>query len=365
MEFFHTNISSQAKENVNKVLDSTFVSAGKMAELFEKELTNRLGFVNPISLNSGTSALHLALAVAGIGPRDEVILPAQTFIATGLVILMQGATPVFADIQLETGNIDPESIRAKITRRTKAIIPVHWSGYPCDLDEINQIASEHGLAVIEDAAHALGAVYKGMKVGAISRFTAFSFQAIKHLTTGDGGALCFLNEPDFNKGKRRRWFDIDRDNSIPSILGEREYDASDLGYKYHMNDVAAAIGLGNLKEINSILDHHRKLGKLYYEGLKNIPGLQLMRHKNDRESSWWFFQALVNDREGFIRRLKEDGIPASVVHLRIDSNSVFGGIRRELVNQEKFNDLQVSLPVHNGIKEEEVNQIIETIKHGW
>lgn len=365
MNFFNTNISSQAKENVSKVLESTFVSAGTVAEKFEKELADQLRIVNPISLNSGTSALHLALVLAGIGSGDEVILPAQTFIATGLVILMQGATPVFADIQLDTGNIDPVSLRSKISSRTKAIIPVHWSGYPCDLDEINQIALEHGLVVIEDAAHALGAFYKGRPIGSISRFTAFSFQAIKHLTTGDGGALCCLNGHDFFIGKRRRWFDIDREKSIPSILGEREYDATDLGYKYHMNDLAAAMGLGNLNETQAILEHHRKLGKLYYEGLKNIPGLQIMNYKNDRESSWWFFQILVKNREGFIRRLKEHGIPASVVHLRIDSNTVLGGIRRELVNQSKFNDLQVSLPVHTGIKEEDVIGIIETIKYGW
>src|SRR5262249_43887055 len=160
---------------------------------FEQELATTLGLIRPVAVNSGTSALHLALEVAGVGSGDEVILPAQTFVASGLSILMCDAAPVFADIQPFTGNIDPGSVRAKITARTKAIMPVHWGGYPCDMDEINAIARGHDLAVIEDAAHALGAIYKGRPVGALSRFTAFSFQAIKHLTTGDGGALCCLD----------------------------------------------------------------------------------------------------------------------------------------------------------------------------
>jgi perosamine synthetase len=365
MNFFNTNISEKAKEYVNKVLDSTFISAGNMAEQFEKELSVRLGLVNPVSVNSGTAALHLALSIAGIGPGDEVILPAQTFIATGLVILMQGATPVFADIQLETGNIDPVSVRIKITSRTKAIIPVHWSGYPCDLDEIHQIAAEFNITVIEDAAHALGAFYKGKPIGSISQFTAFSFQAIKHLTTGDGGALCCLIDSEVNKAKRRRWFDIDRENSVPTILGERKYDASEIGYKYHLNDISAAMGLGNLEDIQAILNHHRILGKLYYEGLRDISGLKLMQYSNDRESSWWFFQLLVENREGFILRLKEYGIPASVVHLRIDNNSIFKSNQKELINQTLFNSLQVSIPINTSINLNAATKIVEIIKQGW
>ncbi|MEM3101651.1 MAG: DegT/DnrJ/EryC1/StrS family aminotransferase, partial [Candidatus Nitrosotenuis sp.] len=263
MEFFNTHISEKSIRLVNEVLRSGFISAGRMADEFEKELSRRLGLVNPVTVNSGTSALYLALALAGVKPGDEVIVPAQTFIATGLVVLMHYAKPVFADIQYETGNIDPNSIREKITERTKAIIPVHWGGYPCDMDEINEIAKEHNLAVIDDAAHALGATYKGKPVGSISRFTAFSFQAIKHLTTGDGGALCCLNEDDYQEAKKRRWFDIDRENAKPSILGEREYDATHVGYKLHMNDISAAIGLGNLEDFHLSLKRRREIADYY------------------------------------------------------------------------------------------------------
>jgi perosamine synthetase len=365
LSFFHTNISDKSVELSGSVIKSSFVSAGKMAEQFEKDLTSNLGLVNPVTLNSATSALHLALAVAGIEKGDEVIIPAQTFIATGLVVLMQGATPVFADIQIDTGNIDPLSIKEKITSKTKAIIPVHWSGYPCDMDEINKIAKGNNLIVIEDAAHAIGAKYKGKAIGTISDYTAFSFQAIKHLTTGDGGALCCLNNDNYYNAKRRRWFDIDRDNSSPSILGERVYNATNIGYKYHMNDIAAAIGIGNLNTLPKILIHHKKLASIYSNGLKNIPGIELMNYKNDRESSWWFYQIKVNQREGLIRKLQEKGFPASVVHLRIDKNQVLGGTRNELVNQNEFNEKQLSLPIHMGLTEENVHSIIEEIRKGW
>ena len=157
MDFFHTSVSPRAIELVNETLQSTFLSEGRRVKEFELALESRLGIRHPVALNSGTSALHLALVLAGIGAGDEVILPAQTFVATGLAILMQRAVPVFADIDPLTGNITAAGIAAKISPRTRAVIPVHWAGYPCDLDEINSLAATHGFAVIEDAAHALGA----------------------------------------------------------------------------------------------------------------------------------------------------------------------------------------------------------------
>lgn len=365
MNFFYTHISSQAKESVNRILDTTFISAGKIAEQFEKELEAVLKLQNVVTVNSGTSALHLGLNVAGIKEGDEVIIPAQTFISTGLSVLMQRAVPVFADIQVETGNIDPESIKGKITSRTRAIIPVHWGGYPCDMDEINVIASNYNLKVIEDAAHALGASYKGKPIGTLSDFTAFSFQAIKHLTTGDGGALCCDKNEDYQAAKQKRWFGIDRENSKPSILGEREYDVSELGYKYHLNDYAAALGLANLNDITGILNRHRDISNIYRKGLDKVPGLTLLKYNSDRQSSYWIFTILVQRREDFIRKLSSCGIPSSVVHLRIDKNSVFGGVRKELINQEKFNEFQLSLPVHSELTDEDINYIIETIKKGW
>ncbi len=365
MEFFHSHISAKAITLATQVLQSGWVSEGRMVEAFEEALTTSLGLTNPVAVNSGTSALHLGVALAGVQPGDEVILPAQTFVATGLVVLMQYATPIFADIQYKTGNIDPNSIREKITDRTKAIIPVHWGGYPCDLDEINAIAREYNLAVIEDAAHALGATYKGQPIGTISPFTAFSFQAIKHLTTGDGGVLCSHQQSDYHRAKTRRWFGIDRVNSRPSILGEREYDISEIGYKYHMNDLAAAVGLGNLADFLPRLKRCREIAAIYRSELQNVPGLELLDYQDDRESAYWLFTVLVERRGDFIEKLKDCGIPTSVVHLRIDKNSVFGGLTSDLSNQEKFNQSQVSIPISDLLTDLEVEKIIQAIRKRW
>jgi perosamine synthetase len=365
ISFFHTHISPSAVELANQVLRSAWISEGVMVKRFESALCERLGLRNPIAVNSGTSALHLALALVGVGPGDEVILPAQTFVATGLVILMQRATPIFADIDPMTGNISAASVAERINPRTKAVIPVHWAGYPCDMDEINALAARHGLAVIEDAAHALGATYKGKPLGSISRFTAFSFQAIKHLTTGDGGALCCLDEADVRVAFSRRWFGIDRPNSRPSILGEREYDIDAVGYKYHMNDLAAAVGLGNLEDFPQRLARRQRIGSYYRKHLQNVPGLQLLRLDDDRTHAYWLFTVLVERREDFIRKLAENGIPSSVVHLRIDHNSVFGGVRDDLPGQAAFNECQAAIPVHDGLGDEDIERIVASIRGGW
>ena len=365
MNFFHTHISPRAVELAVETLRSGFVSEGKRVREFEIELEHLLGLVRPVAVNSGTSALHLALVVAGVEPDDEVILPPQTFVASATTILMCGAKPVFADIQPHTGNLDLESLRAHITPRTKAVMPVHWGGYPCDMDEINAVAREHNVAVVEDAAHALGAAYKGRPVGALSRFTAFSFQAIKHLTTGDGGALCCLREEDYTAARRRRWFGIDRERDLPSILGERVYDLDELGFKYHMNDLAAAVGLGNLADVPAHLARHREIAAAYRKGLEGVAGITLPESKPDRESAHWFFTLLVERREDFVRALKDRGIPTTVVHQRIDRNRVFGGVRDDLPGQRYFDERQIALPVNVGLTGNDVDTMIRGVTDGW
>jgi perosamine synthetase len=365
MNFFHTHVSEAAIRNATEALQTTFISEGKRVREFESRLALDLGVSRPVAVNSGTTALHLALIIAGVGPDDEVILPAQTFIATGMVILAERATPVFCDIDPETGNLCPKSLASKITKRTKAVMPVHWGGCPCDLDEINQICADDGIAVVEDAAHALGAEYRGKPIGAISRFTAFSFQAIKHITTGDGGGLCCLNESDETDARIRRWFAIDRANSKPSILGERFYDADRVGYKFHMNDLAAAVGLGNLEDFPKM---KRRLGEIalkYRREFAPIDGIRLLRQESDRVSGNWLFTIKVERREDFIRALADRGVPTSVVHLRIDENSIFGGIRKDLLGQETFNREQVSLPIHFGLSDADVDQVVSAIRAGW
>lgn len=365
MRLFSTTVRPLAIQLVNESLSTTFISAGKKADLFEKELSEKLGLYKPVTVNSGTSALHLALIAAGVGPGDAVLLPAQSFIASGLAVKYVGAIPVFCDIDYKTGNIDVSKIEEKITTNMKAIMVVHWGGYPCDMDEILKIANKHNLIVIEDAAHALGAVYKGKKIGTISDYTCFSFQAIKHLTTGDGGAVCCLNAQTEKKLKKLRWFNIDRDNDLPDILGERVYNSHEVGFKYHMNDVAAAMGLGNIDYMTEKLKKLENIVNLYNEAFKDVSGITLFERKNDRESANWLYGFHVEERINFINKLKDNGIPSSVIHLGIDDNQILGGKDYSLVNQRKFDNTQIHIPCNDELTDEDVQKIISTIKSGW
>jgi perosamine synthetase len=361
IEFFNTTIAPSVIGAVTDTLQSTRISAGVKADMFESNLQQH-GLSNPVTVNSGTVTMHLALLAAGVGPGDEVIIPAQTFIATGMAVLYVGATPIFADINRYDGNISIDSVKQKITNKTKAIIPVHWAGYPCDMDSINDIAKKYNLAVIEDAAHAFGATYKNQLIGSISRFTSFSFQAIKHLTTGDGGALCCKSIEDANLVKRLRWFDIDRESTKTGFLGEREYDAINIGYKYHMNDIAATIGIENLKQIDIKLNKIRNIAKQYQGELANISYIKLMNYELERSSSYWLFPLIVDNRDKFITYMRKNNIPVSVVHLGIDNNSIFGGNRDDLPNQRWFNENQIHIPIHDALTQKQVETIIKTIK---
>lgn len=362
---FNTYIDKKARARVDKVLDSTFLSEGKLVKEFEEQLSHELGLTNPVAVNSGTSALHLALVLAGIQPGDEVICPAQTFVATALVIAQEKAVPVFADIEYETGNIDPASIEKKITQKTKAIMVVHWGGYPCNMKEIHKIARKHRLQVIEDAAHAIGATYDGKPIGALSDFTCFSFQAIKHITTGDGGAVCIKKTSLLKRALAKRWFGIDRAGAKPSILGERIYDITEVGYKYHLNDYGAALGLANLENFKKRLKRRRAIAKRYRKELASVPGITLFKETTDRESACWLFGFHVERREDFIRAMSIAGITAGVVHLGIDHNSIFGGKDAMLVNQRRFDETQIHIPMHDALTDADIDHIIHTIKKGW
>jgi perosamine synthetase len=362
---FNTHIDKNAFSTIEKILTSTYLSEGELVKTFESELTKKLHLTNPVALNSGTSALHLALVLSNIGPGDEVIIPAQTFVATGLVVLQQGAKVVFADIDYSTGNISLSSIKDKVTERTKALILVHWGGYPCDLNEINDFAKSKNIVVVEDAAHALGATYKGKAIGSISDYTCFSFQAIKHLTTGDGGAICSIDTFKHEASIIKRWFGIDRPNSQLSKLGERIYDIKEVGYKYHLNDYGAALGIANLRTFTQRLEARIKVANFYTNNLKSFPGIQLFNYKLDRQSAYWLYGFHVENRDAFITALKDKGIVASVVHMGIDHNSVFGGYDMSLTNQRKFDKSQINIPIHDDVSFEKAEYIVHMIKQGW
>src|SRR5215831_886646 len=267
VSLFKVYVSEAAIAAVTNVLRSGWIGEGPVVAQFENSIREQLRIPFPITLNSCTTALHLAHVMAGVKACDEVITTAQTMMATSHVILAQQAKPVFADVQYDTGNIDPNDIERRITPRTKAISVVHWAGYPCDMDEVKQIAGRHGLAVIEDAAHAIGASYRGKPIGTISDYTCFSFQAIKHVTTGDGGMLSVLTQAKYEEARRRRWYGLDRDKRVPSPLGEAIFNVTEVGYKAHMNDIAAAMGLEHLKEFDRIFARRHKIARHYREEL--------------------------------------------------------------------------------------------------
>jgi perosamine synthetase len=278
---------------------------------------------------------------------------------------MQQATPVFADIDPTTGNLSAAFLERAISDRTKAIIAVHWGGYPCDLAALGEVAARSKVVLIEDAAHALGASLQGRAIGSVSRFTCFSFQAIKHVTCGDGGALCCIDAGDAAEARRRRWFGIDRGQAGPFELGEREGEIESAGFKYHMNDLAAAIGLGNLAGSRERLARRRGIAAVYRQGLEGVPGLTLLRSDDGYQSAHWLFTVLVERRPSFVRALEERGIPTSVVHRRIDRHPVFGGTRPDLAGQNDFDERQISLPLHSSLSDREVQQIVEAVRAGW
>jgi perosamine synthetase len=362
---FHPTVPDAVIERVAQTLREGWLSEGRNVKAFEEAFCRKFGLDCALALNSGTAALHLSMLGAGIGPGDEVITTTQTFVATAMAVLYAGARPVFADIQRGGPNIDPADIEPRMSERTRAILVVHYGGYPCDMDEITAVASRHRLKVIEDAAHALGATYRGQPVGSLGDFGIFSFQAIKQLTTGDGGMLVSRSPEDHQVAYRRRWFGIDRAHRKPSPIGQPEWDISELGYKYHMNDIAAAMGLAQLEVFDAEQARREALNRLYRSALGGVPGLKLPEEKADRQSACWLFTVLVKRRLDFIRALKARGVEVAVWHQRIDKNSIFGGLRADLPNQAEFDGSQVSIPLRPTLTDDEVSAVLGAVKAGW
>jgi perosamine synthetase len=362
---FRPIVGERAVERVVQTLRGGWIGEGPAVKEFERALAARLGNPHVAAVNSGTAAIQLALLVAGVGPGDEVVTTAQTMIATTQAILAVGAAPVYADVRYGTGNLDPADVAERLTPRTRAIVGVDWGGMPCDWDELSAAARPHGLAVIEDAAQALGATYRGKPVGSVCPLTCFSFQAIKQLTTGDGGLLCVSDAEQLARARRLRWFGIDRDERRPSILGEPEWSVTERGFKFQMNDVAAAMGLGNLEEFDRHQARRRAIVERYRRELGGVAGVGLFDRPADRESADWLFSIHVPRREAFCRMMQSRGIETSVVHLRIDRNPVCGGERATLPVLSRFTQTHVSLPLHPLLTDEEVGRVIDAVRSGW
>lgn len=362
---FQPTVSEAAIARARECLQSGWIGAGKATAEFETRFAHHFGLERAVAVTSGTAALHLAMLGAGIGPGDEVITTALTFAATAMSVLYVGAHPVFADLSPGTPNIDPTDVEKRVTPRTKAILPVHYGGYPCDMDELQQVASRHGLEVIEDAAHALGASYHGRPVGSFGSFGTFSFQAIKQLTTGDGGMLTCGSEDAYATATRRRWFGVDKCRRVASEEGELPISIREVGYKYHMNDITASLGLGQLDEFDEILRRCRLLNQRYRGHLGGISGLSLLEERDDRESACWLFTVRVERRLDFLRAVRSRGVEAAVWHRRIDASPLFGGIRDDLPELAQFDASQVSIPLRASLTEEESASVIEAVLRGW
>lgn len=363
---FKVFMPESVAEPLKKTLFSGYVGQGPRVEEFEQALADYIGNPYILTLNNGTAGLHLALRLAGVNNGDEVITTALTCTATNWPILANGGIPIWADIDPETGNIDPKSIAKRITKKTKAILVVDWGGYPCDLEEIKGIAvspSGEKILIIEDAAHAFGAIYKNAKVGNFADFTVFSFQAIKHLNTVDGGTLCLKDENPYKRGKLLRWYGIDRESPRKDFRCEE--DVKEWGYKFHMNDVTATIGLEQLKYVSDILKKHRENAAFYRKKLEGVNGVTLLKEKKDRLSSYWLFTIKVKDRDKFVKYMYSKDIMVSRVHERNDKHTCVAQLKRPLPNLDKFIEEMICIPVGWWVSQEQREYIVKTIKEGW
>ena len=278
---------------------------------------------------------------------------------TNTTIAITGAKVVWADIDEDTGLLSPESIESKITSKTKAIMLVHYAGMVCDMDKINKISEKYNIPVIEDAAHALGSKYNGKIIGSNSRFTCFSFQAIKQMTTVDGGAIAFKNPEDVEPARRLRWFGLDKKTARLSN------DITRAGYKYGMNNLTGTIGLIQLSEAKEIIDRYISNGKYYDEKLKNIPEVELVRYYDNTEPSYWLYTLKVKRRDAFIEMMERNGITATPLHHRSDTHSVFKESVCSLPHMDKFYSEFVHIPCGWWVTDDIREKIVNLIKQGW
>lgn len=364
IDLFKVHMPDSVDELLLKVLHSGYIGQGIQVDKFEDALVPWMGTDNVLALNNGTSAIHLALKLAGVSFGDSVISTAMTCSATNTPIAMSGAQIAWADINPETGNIDPETIKPLITSKTKAIMYVDWGGFPCELDEINKIAKEHGLKTIEDAAHAFGAIYGDRKVGSISDYTCFSLQAIKHITTIDGGILSTKSFVDYKRGKLLRWYGIDREGPRTDL--RCELDIREAGTKWHMNDFSACIGIEQLNYIEGILRKHRD-NAAYYDSqfrVRNIKRSKPLRYPDDRISSYWLYSILVDNKDEFRKFMANNGVMVSAIHSRCDTHTCFkDAIKKfELKGVDYFSQHQVSIPVGWWVSPEDREKIMNAIE---
>lgn len=350
------------------VLKSDFLTTGPKIEEFEQTVADYVGAKYAVAISNGTSALHAACFAAGIGPGDEVITTPLTFAASANCVLYCGGTPVFADVDPKTYNIDPEDIRRKITDRTKAIIAVHLAGQPCDMDAIHSIAHEYGLIVIEDGAHALGSVYKGKKVGSLSDMTTFSFHPVKPITTGEGGMIVTDNEEFYKKMALFRSHGITRDDSMMTRNdGPWFYQQFDLGYNYRITDIQCALGCSQMKKLDRFLARRKEIVARYNEAFADCDNIITPYQLSDTESGWHLYIVQVKncDRRQVFEAMREKGIGVNVHYIPVYMHPYYqehGYENVHCANAEEIYSHIISLPLYPGLTSEQQDYVIDTLK---
>lgn len=367
----HQTIDEADIQAVVKVLRSDYLTTGPAVGEFEQKVAEYVGAKYAVAVSNGTAALHIACLAAGIGPGDEVITSPITFAASANCVLYCGGTPVFADIDPNTYNISPEEIEKKITSRTKAILPVHFAGRPCDMDAIGKIAEKHGLLVIEDGAHALGASYHGKKIGAFSDMTIFSFHPVKPITTGEGGMVVTDQEGLYRRLKLFRSHGITREGqemegSAPERGEGWYYQQLALGFNYRMTDIQAALGASQMEKLDGFLQKRRGIAEGYSKAFAKAPGIGIPNWPEEMESGWHLYAARVlgNDRSQVYRRLQEAGIGANVHYIPVYRHPYYqkhGYGETFCPRAEELYGQLISLPIYPGLTQGQQQQVIDTL----
>jgi dTDP-4-amino-4,6-dideoxygalactose transaminase len=374
---FKVFMSENAAPEVSKVLNSGYIGQGEKVEEFEDQLKDFFGRDYVVTVNAGTSGLHLALEMLkkksgkwpGMEDGDEVLATSLTCTASNFPILANNLKIKWVDIDETTLNMDLDDLARKLSPKTKAIMLVHWGGYPNDLDKIKEIQNKcyelYGFkpAIIEDGAHSFGSKYKGKYLGNHGNIVMYSLQAIKHITSIDGGLLVLPHQELYERAKLMRWYGIDRNSNRKDFRCEA--DIQEWGYKFHMNDVCATVGIENLKHVYDIVGKHKSNAKFYDDNLKNIAGLTTLTRHEGHESAFWIYSMLVDDRDGFFKWMKECGIVSSQVHERNDKHSCVIDYKSPLPTLDKTIGKVVSIPVGWWVTQEQREYIADCIKKGW
>ena len=366
--FHKTHITKEEIDSVVETIKSGWITMGPKTIEFENEFKEYIGSKEAVSVNSATAALHLALKAIGLKAYDEVIVPTNTFVATAEVVTYFNAKPVLCDIDYQTHNIDVNKIEKLITSKTKAIIPVHFAGQPCDMDEIYEIAKKYNLKVIEDAAHALPSIYKGKKIGNLDKtdITCFSFYATKTLATGEGG-MATTNNSEYAKTIRiNRLHGISKDAwDRYTSKGSWYYEVVDNGNKYNMTDINAALGLVQLKKQELLKNKRAYIAKRYNAAFKNSENIEIPFVKPDRESSWHLYVIKVPNRNKIIEKLKVKNIGTSVhfipIHLHPYYKDTFNYKYEDYPVANEVFEKSLSLPIYPDMSNNEIDYVIENV----